>query len=312
MSDTLTTKYRPYDLDQVFGQDDACNALEAALERGSSRSFLLSGPSGTGKTTLARIVARLMNCNDRDVQELDAATYTGVDDVRAIQSAMQFMPMMGERRAVILDEAHRLSKQAWDACLKSIEEPPEHLVWFVCTTELRKVPVTIKRRCLHVELRPVPVELLVQLLNDIAAMEGLELADGIIDVCARQANGSPGIALANLLKCQAAQSEREAKKLCSEAVDSEPVSKLCQLMLKGGSYTAAVEIIKQMQGEENESQRIAIVAYMTAVALNTKAPKQALGVLTILDAFNTEYRPRDGLAPLLLSVGAVLLQSGAQ
>jgi DNA polymerase-3 subunit gamma/tau len=310
--DTLTTKYRPNHWEEIFGQDAAISALTAALEKGSSRSFLLSGPSGTGKTTLARIVARELGCKGRDLLELDAATYTGVEDVRGLQAAIQYLPFEGERRAIILDEAHRLSANAWDACLKSIEEPAPHLAWFICTTQLHKVPVTIKRRCLHIELQRVTVDVLTELIVGIAQAEGLELPDGVADVCARNADGSPGRAVANLLKCQAVQSESEARKLCQEVADTEPVAKLCQLLMKGGgaNYVPAVALLKDMKGTENESIRIAIVAYLTAVALNTKTPKQALALLTILDAFNTEYRPRDGLAPLLLSVGSALLQSG--
>ena len=146
-SSVLHTKYRPKAFKQVTGQDHIIEQLQKILAERSSHAFLFHGPAGCGKTTLARLATKELGCAPKDVMEIDAATKTGVDDVRAIQMAVRYKPLGGgDTRAVIIDEAHRISVQAFDSLLKIMEESPVHLFWFLCTTLPQKVPSTVESR----------------------------------------------------------------------------------------------------------------------------------------------------------------------
>src|SRR5882762_2091814 len=116
---TLHTKYRPIVFDDVIGQDVAVKALRGALKSNASQTYLLHGPSGTGKTTLARIAATEVGARDKDIIEIDAATYTGIDDMRVVTSGLMYRPLGGNTKAIIIDEAHALSRQSWQSMLKA-------------------------------------------------------------------------------------------------------------------------------------------------------------------------------------------------
>lgn len=309
----LFNKYRPVEFSDVFGQDSAVKALSNAITKKTSRQFMLVGPSGTGKTTLARIAARAYGCEASGILEIDGASNTGIDDMRSLQATMQYLPLIGSMRAVIIDEAHRLSAQAWDSLLKSIEEPPPHVVWFLCSTNAGKIPVTIHRRCLSITLKAVSDADILYLVDFVAGAEGYQLADGVAKICARTAAGSPGKALVNLAKCAEAESEAEARELCRDVAEFPVIPKLCQFLLKGGSWATAVSIINECAGQENESIRIACCHYFAAVLKNSgkSNPGQIFRLVGILDAFMQQpYRTSDGLAPIYISVASAMWPNG--
>ena len=143
----LHIKWRPQKLNDVISHAFVVSSLKALLkEKECPHSFLFTGPSGVGKTTLARIVASYL---EAAVLEIDAATNTGIDAMRAVQDMARYKAIDNEKRVVIIDECHALSKQTWQSLLKIVEEPPAHLYWAFCTTEPDKVPATIKTRCVQ-------------------------------------------------------------------------------------------------------------------------------------------------------------------
>jgi DNA polymerase III subunit gamma/tau len=210
----LARKYRPTRFDDLIGQDAMVRILRNAFATGRiAHAFMLTGVRGVGKTTTARIIARALNCTsgsgptadpcgvcadcvailaDRhpDVVEMDAASRTGVDDVREIIEATRYRPVQARTKVFIIDEVHMLSRNAFNALLKTLEEPPPHVKFVFATTELRKVPVTVLSRCQRFDLRRVRITELAALFGRLAVQEAVVVEPGALDVIARAADGS--------------------------------------------------------------------------------------------------------------------------
>lgn len=213
----LARKYRPQNFDELIGQDALVRTLKNAIESGRiAHAFMLTGIRGTGKTTTARIIAKALNytgadgnagpttgptddCSicqaitqDRhpDVMEMDAASRTGIDDIREILDGVRYAPTSARYKVYIIDEVHMLSKAAFNALLKTLEEPPEHVKFIFATTEIRKVPVTVLSRCQRFDLRRVDIETLSAHYKKICKDEGTSAEDEAISLIARAADGS--------------------------------------------------------------------------------------------------------------------------
>lgn len=300
---TLHTKHRPKKFQDVIGQKAITASLEKAL-KGSSRTFLFTGPTGVGKTTLARIAAKTVGCKSQDIQEIDAATYTGIDDIRAITQPLQYQPIDGQNRALIIDEAHALSAQAWKALLKPLEEPPSWVYWFLCTTEVGKVPATIKSRCTAYTLKAVGADALVVLLGQIADQEELVVKPVVLKLCAEEARGSPRQAIVNLEVCSGCKTIAEAQELLEAAGESPQVIELARALLKGEKWKTVQGILRGLKETNAESIRHVVRAYMTNCALSMP---NASRPLEVLDAFSVPFPSGDGISPVVLATGKLLL-----
>jgi DNA polymerase III gamma/tau subunit len=295
---TLHTKYRPKRFQDVIGQDAIVASLAKIIEQRKSQAFLFSGPSGTGKTTLARIAARGLGCkNAADIMEVDAATFASVEAMREITKVTHYMPLLGsEHRAIIIDEADALSRQAWQSLLKSVEEPPAHVTWFFCTTEAGKVPRTIKTRCTSFTLNSVSDNDLRQLLSRVVGAESIKLSDAIADLVIKEAHGSPRQLLVNLEICRTVTDHKVAATILKSAIDSDATIELCHFVINGGSWTKAMTILGKLSDQSPESVRIVVCNYIGAAIKSAKTDAEACRLLQILDAFATSYHQSDGLS----------------
>jgi DNA polymerase III gamma/tau subunit len=301
-------EYRPQTFAEVVGQKDAVAALRNVIKTKTSHAFLFSSTTpGIGKTTLARIAAKEVGCLPTDIMEVSAAVLTGVDDMRRVQDAMEYRSFHGKgERAVILDECARLSKNAWDSLLKIIEEAPEHAYFFFCTTDVGKVPSTIKTRCVHINLNPLTDDQIVNLLHVIMARAKLKVSDEVVDVIVRSAQGSARQALVNLALCQNVADAKIAAQLTQNVLDSDPVLELCRFLLKGGSWGKAMGLVAKLEQEPPEGVRIVVCRYLAKTLIGTRDDKEALFLLRTLEAFEKPFNPSEGQAPLLLAIGATL------
>lgn len=297
-------KYRPDNFDDVVGHGPQVEALEHALEKGSARAFLFTGESGLGKTTLARIVAKEAGCLSGNILDVDAATNTGIEQMREVTSSLMYRPVgEGKVKAVIIDECHALSKAAWQSLLKVLEEPPPWVYWFLCTTEDKKVPKTVFTRCLHIALKPVPKKQLTVLLEDVAKAEKIKLAPGVLDLCAGEAGGSPRQALSYLAACAAAKNLDDARDLLSSATETAEAIDLARALWQGKKWSEVQGLLKLVKDLNPESVRMTTLGYMTSVALSSNRENDAGRALEIIDIFS---QPFYATGNLVLACGKVV------
>src|SRR3989344_9484316 len=187
----LYRKYRPQGFEEVIGQEHIVKTLKNSLKSGAiSHAYLFCGPRGSGKTTIARIFAKELGCEGIDLVEIDAASHTGVDDVRELIDGIKFAPVKSKYKIFIIDECHQLSKSASNALLKTLEEPPAHAIFLLATTEAHKMIPTILSRCQRFDFKRLQVAEIIQKLEFILKKEDIKFEPAVLPLIALNARGS--------------------------------------------------------------------------------------------------------------------------
>lgn len=187
----LYRKYRPQSWEEVIGQEHVVRTLTNALKIGRvSHAYLFAGPRGTGKTTIARLLAKSLGCADLDLIEIDAASNRGIDEIRELRDGIKFVPIQGKYKVFIIDEVHQLTKEAFNALLKTLEEPPQHAVFILATTEIHKVPETIVSRVQSFPFRKLTVLEIIRKLEKIIEAEKIKIEPDALRLIATFAEGS--------------------------------------------------------------------------------------------------------------------------
>ena len=307
----LINKYRPLAFDEIIGNAQQIEALRNALSHVSCpHAFLFTGPSGIGKTTTARIIARHLNA---EILEIDAASNNGVDAMRALTELAQYRPMSSSgKRLIILDEAHMMTKGSWNAALKLLEEPPEHLFIALCTTEANKVPETVKTRCYHVNLLPLKPAEIVDLLTAVIELEQWTVDDDVLSAVVQHATGQPRKALTAIQAAHDCTSREEVRRVLPLLDDSEPIIEICQILLQ--STTAANwprinNALERIEDADFEEGIILAGRYIASAMQKSKRPEDAQRAYRLLSALIFPSSTFDRKIAFLAAVGRALWEA---
>ena len=329
----LARRWRPQRFEDLVGQDVVVRSLRNALASGQvAHAFLFSGLRGVGKTTAARLLAKALNCahgptpepcgacasceeiaagHSADVQEIDAASNRGIDEVRRLIEVARVLPMRDRYRVFILDEAHQLSRDAFGALLKILEEPPPHVVFILASTERDKFPATIVSRCQQLDFRPIPHDLIVARLAAIAATDGFALDPGAAPLIARAAEGSLRDALSLLDRVRAFADGAVTQAAVAEVLGLPSVEVLLALWdgLEAGDVARVLALLRREEaaGRDPGALYDRLVELLQALLLLACEPAAAVPFVGAHRETLAAAAARVG-APLLLRLAALAIE----
>jgi len=326
MSKALYRKYRSKSLDEVIGQKHITDILSRAISVGRvSHAYLLTGPRGVGKTSVARILAHEINklpyneeITNLDIIEIDAASNNGVEDVRDLREKVQIAPVSASKKIYIIDEVHMLSKAAFNALLKTLEEPPEHIVFILATTNAEKLPATIISRTQRFNFRPISVDDAVKHLAYIAKQEGIKVTDDALKLIAQRSDGSfrDSISLLDQLSSLVDVNDKKTitAKLIEDILGLAPSETINQLLdaVETRNINLLVELLNRTFNEgvsstvlvaqltDNIRGQIAnkpqLLPLMDALIDVTKSPQPQLKLLSVLGMAASPKQPPKSIA----------------
>lgn len=261
---SLYRAYRPHSFKEVVGQDHITGALTEQIEAGKvGHAYLFAGSRGLGKTSIARIFAKELKTSEKDLYEIDAASNTGVDNIRSLTENVFTLPFESTYKVYILDEAHMLSKGAWNAFLKTLEEPPAHAIFILATTEIEKVPDTVRSRCQVFEFKKPTRAGLAKLIAEVAKKEKYSIEPGAADLIAMLAEGSYRDALSVLEKIFSTSKDAKITREEAERATGSPKRALVMDCIRAVSEGATDKALSALRAAE--SQDVDMQLYLTLI-----------------------------------------------
>ncbi len=278
---TLYRQYRPQKWDEVKGQEQVTETLKAEIKNNKiAHAYLFAGTRGTGKTTVARILASALDVSEKDLYEMDAASNRGIDDIRMLREGVYASPFESEYKFYIIDEAHMLTRDAWNAFLKTLEEPPKHAIFVLATTERDKVPETIQSRCeIHTFKQPTR-EVLAHTIIEVAKKEGFAMERAAAELVALLAEGSFRDALSILQKVLSVSSNKKIDVSEVETVSGAPRGELVRQLLAAlaaKDSNAALAVMQIAIGENMDARTLVklLIHRLRIILLTRYAPDLA-------------------------------------
>lgn len=287
----LYRKYRPQTFDEVVGNELAIKSLKKELENGS-HVFLFTGGSGQGKSTIARIMSKEVGADELSIHEINSADNRGIDTAREIMEQMRYAPLNGNALVWILDEVHQLSTASQNAFLKALEDTPDYVYFFLCTTDPQKLIAPLKTRCSIINLKPLNDDEMSFLIKRTARAEKKKVSPEVVEKIVSIAQGSGRQALKTLAKVLYLDSDEEMLKILSSETsdDSAECIALCRLLVNANcSWAKLAPVLKDLDLSDAERIRQAVMGYMSAVLLKGNANNQAMAALQAFSSADT-YR----------------------
>ena len=286
----LHIKFRPQNFEEFIGNSAAIASLKSVLAKENRpHSLLFTGPKGTGKTTLARIVGKELECSNKEFYELDAGTEGGIDTIREIKSNANYAPLEGPVKVFLIDEAHAISSAASKGLLKFLEEPPQHVYNILCTTEPEKLIATIRNRCTTFHLSYLNTREMKDLLEWVTTNEQIELSEKIEKKLLFTADGCPRSLLVLLDQIADIPTEEgKIQAIQTISIDEVQVKDICQKLISNEKGSQRWKDLKEMVrniDQEPESIRRGILGYLSAVLLNNEGSK-ASRIAKMIDMFS--------------------------
>lgn len=283
---SLYHKYRPDTLEGMIGNEGVIKAITADLaKQDAPHAFLFHGPTGCGKTTLGRIVAKILGSSGGDFREVDSADFRGIDTIRELRKQSAFKPLEGKCKVWLIDECHKLTNDAQNALLKALEDAPAHVYYILATTDPQKLLPTIKGRCSQYQVRPLTEAEMSKLLRTVTKSEGQKLTKEVLEQIVQDSQGHPRNALQILDQVLGVSEELRMEVARKSAETQSQTIELCRALMGNMGWKKVASILSGLTDEDPESIRRMVLGYCNSVLLRGDNPKAGLVMENFIEPF---------------------------